>query len=325
MFTKNTLNMKQKLILVLCCSALLKLNAYTPNISNFYTMYKQYYNPALAGIGSKSDITLLGQYQFFGYDDQSPFFQNTPYSILLKSKPINLLALAGNTNIKLKNKHSLGLGFTNQFNQNQLLKFNHLRINANWQYAIKETKKISIGVGFSNYTHVFSQKEYFRVYNMPNFENINNKTTHNVNIDAGAAYINTKNNFYIGIAVLDIYKHKYFTFGKPEIAVEESPFFNYTFSTGIDIKLSEKWIAKPHTIVRRNGGLTEMVLGTTANYKNKFNFGVNYNNKDNWDYLFLSSGYQLKTLSINYGYNLPLSRILSLSSGTHYLGLQYAF
>ena len=122
------------------------------------------------------------------------------------------------------------------------------------------------------------------------------------------------NYFYIGIAVLDIYNHKPLTFGNPELAIELTPYINSVFSTGIDIKLSEKWVAKPHTIIRQNDGLTEIIIGTIAQYKNKFNFGVNYSNQNNWDYLFLSGGYQLKALSINYGFNIPLSRILSVLS-----------
>lgn len=313
--------MKPVTLLYFSCLVILNINAYTPNISNFYTLYKQYYNPAMAGISGKSDITLIGQYQYSGFEDKTPAFY-MPYKALFERKPTTQISISGNTNIKLKNKHSLGLGFTNQINRNTFLLFNHLRINTNWQYAIKETKRISLGLGFSNYTHVFNQKEYFNTYNVPYFDSINNKTTHNLNVDAGATYINTKNNFYIGIAVLDLYHHKPLTFGNPELIIEQNPDLNFTILSGIDIKLSEKWIAQPHFILNKQTSNFELILGAKAIFKNKYNFGINYISNDA---LFLSGGYQINALSINYGYNLPLSRLLSVSSGTHNLGFNYAF
>lgn len=124
----------------------------------------------------------------------------------------------------------------------------------------------------------------------------------------------------MGFSVLDIHKNNNLAIGNPEIYVESNPYPKYVFNTGIDINLSSKMKFKPVVLAVRET-INYLVLTTNFEYQNKYLFGTGYTTNN--DGLFLNLGYRVKKLELHYGYSLVLSRILSVTTGNHNIGIRY--
>jgi type IX secretion system PorP/SprF family membrane protein len=310
--------MKSKTIFLFNLFICLSLNAREIPFNYFYYLNKPLYNPAFAGIEGKTNISLLGNYQYNGFEDRTPYLHNIN---VIKASQNPSLQFAANKCIKIKGNQKIGFGFTNTYFNNALININHFKLSTNWQYNIR-SKFVSIGVGLSNYYNKLKINGYKKIYtNVNNFQNGNDKTISNYNYDLGLAFYNPKNNFFVGISALDIHKNSDLKLGNPEITVENNPYSTYVINIGIDIELSSKLKLKPSALLKKQIIFDFLLLNANFEYNKKFVMGAGYSTNN--DGVFLNLGYNLKKLNFNYGYNLLLSRILSVSSGIHNFGIHY--
>lgn len=309
--------MKLKLFFSLIFLNTFLIKAIEIPFNNFYQLNSQLYNPAFAGREGKTSISALGNYQYTGFEDRTVYFGSNSY---LSRPKYACFQLGATSQFKLIDKNNLGIGFTNLYFTNVLININHFKMSANWQYKIQD-KFISFGLGLSNYQNKLKIEGYKKTFfNQPNFINGSDKNISNFNYDLGVAFNNPKNNFFVGFSILDIHKNNDLAFGNPEIYVESNPYPKYVLNTGIDINLNSKMKFKPSVLALRET-INYLLLTTNFEYQNKYLFGTGYTTNN--DGVFLNLGYKHKKLELNYAYSLVLSRILSVTSDNHNIGIRY--
>jgi type IX secretion system PorP/SprF family membrane protein len=101
---------------------------------------------------------------------------------------------------------------------------------------------------------------------------------------------------------------------------------NYLFTFASDFKLSSNFLLKPSLLVRTDVKEFQTQVSLLAEWKQKFSFGGSYRgySKNSFDALSIIGGVQLsEKITLIYAYDVSLSSLKNVNTGSHELLLRY--
>ncbi len=271
-----------------------------------YMFHNSAFNPAAVGEGNMIQITGQHRIQWVGIPNAG---QTTVFSV--------------NTPIKLGNTtHGVGLNF---LNENIGLFTNQA---AHLQYAYK--KHLAIGVlsfgadfgfislGFkSDSVHTISLAGYHDITGDPE---IPKSAVVGMSFDMNLGAFFSFDKGYAGISYLHL-NSPIVKWGDNTEFKQSSAFF---FTGGYSQAFSDpKYVLKPTMLVKTDFKSLQFDLTARMEYDSKYWGGLTYRLQD--AVVFLAGINIAGGLSIGYSYDLPTSKILSVSSGSHEFLMTYSF
>ncbi|MES2616466.1 MAG: type IX secretion system membrane protein PorP/SprF [Bacteroidota bacterium] len=327
--------MAKILTTLLICFYLINAKAYNGNTSTyveipFYTNYlfnKAIFNSAYAGFERKSSVTLLGNFQHNGPDSRNRFEyypNNSNYPRPSISSNFNNIQLSGQTAFTVK-KSQLGISLLFNNHESKYESRQQFQLNEAMHIPLKEGY-LSIGLGGTLFMNTFSGDRLNQTIDTPKFDKIykNNFLTSQV----GIAYINKDKHFYAGIGINNLYTKLPTTiYIKDQLLLNIYPATIFNISAGKIIKHNEKLQSHINAICMMYNGGPVVSADYAMQYNNQLKVGINYTSSELYGEKTggASLGYTYKKIDINYGFNIYLSRIMSVLSGIHQVGINYRF
>lgn len=270
-----------------------------------YMFHNSSFNPAAVGENDMIQITGQHRIQWIGMPNGP---QTTVFSINSPLKIGNILQGIG---IKFLND-KVGL-FTNQ--------------SAHLQYAYK--KKLGKGVfsigtdlgfvslGFHGDSVRPIMSDY---YNFSNDQRIPKSSVVGMSFDMNLGVFYSTKDYYAGISYLHL-NNSTVNWGNNIEFKQRSSLF---FTSGYTLILPDaKFVFKPSTLLKTDFSSLQLDLTARMEYDTRYWGGISYRIEDAVVFLVginISSG-----LSIGYSYDLPTSRIITVSSGSHEILVMYSF
>ena len=271
-----------------------------------YMFHISSFNPAAVGEGNMIQITGQDRIQWIGIPNAG---QTTVFSI---NSP---LKIANSTN---------GVGFT--FLNDKVGLFTNQ--SAHLQYAYKKklgTNVLSIGADLG-FVSIGFNGDSVRKIPIGDYHNIegdpvipkNNVTGMSLNINVGTFY--STPTYYAGLS----YSH----LNGPTVNWGDTLKFKpagtlYLTGGGTIAMADPKFVLKPSTLIKTDFSSLQFDLSARLEYNNKYWGGLSYRLQDA---VVVLAGINISGgLSIGYSYDLPTSRIITVSSGSHEILVMYSF
>jgi len=298
--------MTKKITVCLCFIFVLEIHAQNQPLYTLFDVCKNYYNPAFTAYECKTSAYMAGTYQYKNY---SPYPMVSTYFYPLTEKKF-ILDLS--TPIKIKGKQKLGIGFNYSRIDQQFEVKNNFRLNLSYMQEIGKGRLL-FGANLDRMSHQLK---------FPEYDIFNPAITidwQSVNTGFGLAYHSNLRNFYIGISSNYLLPNTIYV-------KESNPPFSLSYHkdlylmSGIDIKLNKNLTLKP-SFCWQYRDVSSISTNVLAEYKTKYKIGFTY--QTGADLAGIRLGYQIKSFGIDYVYNLALSKIISVSTGMHTVGLHY--
>ena len=209
----------------------------------FWNNYSNF-NPAMSGF----------QYQQHGALSYSDYFNNE------SGRPSSII---GNYNLRLANKHGLGINYTGVYNN---INYASYSVNYNHQFDLKKAGYLSTGIGAGLY----------RISENPTFHQSNNTTplsNEYLLLNLGIAY--KWKGLTTGISVMN----RRLTEANDEILrlASANAFVEYEFALGEQFQLTPRIIYGATDNSYQGGITTDLTLA----FRKKFSIGATYNIVDN--------------------------------------------
>ena len=294
------------------CSILLLLISIGSVFSQFDAQLSQYmfhissFNPAAVGEGNMIQITGQDRIQWVGMPNAG---QTTIFSI---NSPLKIAKSMNGVGFTFLND-KVGL-FTNQA--------------AHLQYAYKKklgTNVLSIGADLG-FVSIGFNGDSVRKIPIGDYHDIegdpvipkNNVTGMSLDINVGAFY--TTPIYYAGLS----YSH----LNSPTVnwgdSLKFKPGGTLYLTGGGTIQMSDpKFVLKPSTLIKTDFSSLQVDLSARLEYNNKYWGGLSYRLQDA---VVVLAGINISGgLSVGYSYDLPTSKIISVSSGSHEILVMYSF
>lgn len=318
-----------------------KLSAQQDPYTTHYAFNRTMYNPAAVGATNKFCVSILSHYQYLGYEDRTPEFWpldnanpngptgNAEKSVGPKTQMFSFSA-------PVTKYGGLGIGFI----QDKLGYENstHVKLDGALRYPMNNGASISLGFE-ANFLQkgLDGSKLKPLAPNDPSIPGSNVNDNHTI-FGAGAYYLNPMDNsvsiknVWFGASVLNL-NSPTFVYQNPSTSQD------VTFSTpekhiylmgGLDMNDfmgNSNLIFHPSVMIKYNSVL-QLDATALVEYQQKLWGGVAYRTTaDAFSVMLGYSGFQgkMKGLRIGYSYDLTMTKILSVSSGTHELQLNYCF
>lgn len=320
--------------------SVLKLAAQQDPYTTHYAFNRMMFNPAAAGAGDKFCFSVLSHYQYLGYEDRTPEFH-------LKD---NANPSGGNgeavKNVGPKTQYfsfsapvtsygGLGVAFMNDKLGYEFS--THVKIDGAFRMPLANDAKLAAGFEVN-----FLQKGLDGSMLKPLAPNDPSIPSGNVSVrkpifGAGLYYSNplsnhpTLKNLWAGFSVLNI-NNPTFVFseqGQPTINIS-TPKKHFYAMAGVDM---ENFLGNPNlvfhpSVMIKQNTVIQFDVTALAEYQGKLWGGLAYRT---WaDALSVMLGYSgfngaLRGLRVGYSYDLTMTKIITVSSGTHELQLNYCF
>ncbi len=298
-----------------------------------YAFNRMLYNPAAAGAGGKFCLSALSHHQYVGYEDRTPEFWpkgNQPQPAVKSVGPKTQMF---SFSAPITRYGGLGIGFINDKLGYETS--THVKIDAAGRLPLANGATIAVGAEV-NFLQKGIDGGQLRplVPNDPSIPQQNETDNHPI-FGAGLYYSDPMsnslsfNNLWISASALNLNSPQY-VFGNPGITFS-TPEMHMHFMGGItmlnfignpDLKFH------PSIKVSTAPAVVQADLTALVEYQNKLWGGLGYRTTTDAISVMLGySGFQnkLRGLRIGYSYDLTLSRILNVSSGTHEIQLNYCF
>lgn len=321
-------------------TGLVILGAYTAKAqqdpyATHYAFNRMLYNPAVAGAGDRYCFSALSHHQYLGYEDRTPeFWPQTPGT---NAKPAAVKSVGPKTQMfsasaPITRYGGLGIGFINDKLGYETS--THIKIDAAGRLPLGNGATIALGFEVN-----FLRKGLDGTLLKPLVSNDPSIPTQNVGeshpIFGGGLYYtdpmanSTKyKNLWGGFSILNLNSPAY-TFG-PQATSFSVPVKHYYLMGGITI---QDFLGNPNlqfhpSLMFKRAGVNQIDLTALVEYQNKLWGGLAY--RSTADAVSVMLGYSgfkntFQGLRIGYSYDLTLTRILSVSSGTHEIQLNYCF
>ncbi len=302
-----------------------------------YAFNRTLYNPAAVGAGNKYCFSLLSHHQYLGYEDRTPEFHpnkktgqpQTPVrSVGPKTQMFSF-------SMPVTKYGGFGIGFIND--RLGYERSTHVKIDAAGRLPLASGATISVGFEANILQKgLDGDKLYALATGDPSIPGGDVNATNTV-FGAGAYYVDPQEsavstrNLWVGLSVLNLNSPTYtYTAQNNSDIVFSTPEMHFYLMGGItflnfmgnsDLKFH------PSAMFKR-AGVNQLDLTGLVEYQDKLSGGLAYRTTS--DALSVILGYSgfkgnLKGLRVGYSYDLTLTRILSVSSGTHELQLNYCF
>ena len=269
-----------------------------------YMFHNSSFNPAAVGEGDMIQITGQHRIQWVGMPNAP---QTTVFSI---NSPFRIGNVLQGVGVKFLND-KVGL-FTNQ--------------SVHLQYAFK--KKLSTGVlsvgadlgfasiGFDGTKDSIPSGDYHN----PSDPQIPKTDVKGMSFDMSLGLFYSTPKLYAGISYLHV--------NNPTVSWGNNMEFKETgsmfFTGGYNLILSDsKYVFKPSTLIKTDMSSVQCDLTARMEYDNKYWGGISCRIQD--AVVFLAGINISNGLSIGYSYDLPTSKIITASSGSHEILVMYSF
>ncbi|NRA12853.1 MAG: PorP/SprF family type IX secretion system membrane protein [Crocinitomicaceae bacterium] len=256
----------------------------------FWNNYSNF-NPAMSGLEYKMHGSFL-------YRNQWPALTGSQQSVL------------ANFNMRLKDKHGVGINFSNE--QNIAWKKNSISVNYNYQLKLNEASKLSIGVAASYFN---SRVDWAKVTLGDNIGGANDFTDINANL--GVAY--TWKNLLVHGSVANVFNSVL----SPN-DVTNTYYGNRTFHLGAayNVRLGKRFALKPQLLAQYTDGFTRLSLNAQFSFDNKYWIGTSFSQRENLGFM---AGWNIhKKFRIAYSYDRTISKLNNgISGGSHEFSLGY--
>ncbi len=341
---KTVLNLAIAVLTILCST---RLYAQQDPYVTQYMFNRNLYNPAAIGANGKFCLSALSHYQYLGYEDRTPEFYSKdrlqpqgPKGEAVKAvgpktqmfsfgAPINIKDPSGAS----KNYGGIGIGFINDKLGYEYS--THIKIGGAGRLPLANGSSIALG---GEYTIIQKGIDGTQLKPLaagdPNIP-LTNVSDRNNNYAAGIYYNNPMENsttwkdMWVGLSATQLAKKTY-VFGGDNITFNKSVTHAFLMGgiTKQDFLGNSNLQLHPSFMYKRAPGINQIELTGLVEYQQRLWGGLAYRStSDALSVLLGYSGFQgnLKGLRIGYSYDLTLTRILSVSSGTHEIQLNYCF
>lgn len=307
------------------------LKAQQDPYNTHYMFNRLLYNPAVAGSLKRFCVTALSHYQYVGYEDRTPEFwpdQSNPTPPPQKS--VGPKTQAFTFSAPITKYGGIGIGFMND--KLGYESSTHVKLSAAGILPLTSGARISLGFemnllqkGLNGAMLKPLAPADPRVPSIP-------VTARNNIFGAGAYYIDpmenavSTRNLWIGASALNL-NHPTFDFGGYSY---HKPVTHYYLMGGIDMldfMGRPDLIFHPSVMIKYNT-VIQADMTALVEYQRKLWGGVAYRSTaDAFSIMLGYSGFKktLTGLRVGYSYDLTMTKILSVSSGTHELQLNYCF
>ena len=262
-----------------------------PSSNMFWNNYSNI-NPAMSGKEYKIHGSVL-------YRNQWPALTGSQQSLL------------ANINVSLKDKHGIGINFSNE---NDIVgKKNNISANYNYQFKLSEAAKLSIGVAAS---YISSRIDADKVTFGGNIGEVNYDFT-DINANLGIAY--TWKNLLVHGSATNIFNSILNPTNTANIYYGYRSFY---LGAAYNIKLGKRFGLKPQLLGRYTDGFTRLNLNAQFSFDDKYWIGASLAQRDSFG---LMAGWNIyNKFRIAYSYDYTISKLNnSISGGSHEFSFGY--
>ena len=301
-----------------------------------FAFIQQAYNPAAAGVKANYIcITGLAHYQYRGYTD---YTETTGSDVLPAAKNQSNVApetynFNANTLLDIggKGRNLVGVGVTFLDDKIGYMKTTSYKAAINYRLPIQGNFAfLSIGIEAGGTAFGYDNPRFTALD--PNDKHIPNGggSESNPNFGAGLLYqqktlFNKLENFYVGASYNNLNAANYnfsVTMQDGGTRAVDMTFQRYLhLNTGADWQLANpNWKLEPAILVKYNPQF-QMDLSMTALFSKMLRGGLAYRTKS--DAISILLGYERGPLQVGYAYDVTLSKIRTVSDGTHEVFVKY--
>jgi type IX secretion system PorP/SprF family membrane protein len=306
-----------------------------------YAFNRMMYNPAVAGQKGLYCVTALSHYQYLGYEDRTVEFWPDPDNPTDPKYPDANKGMGPKTQMfsfcaPITRYGGLGIGFIND--KLGYESSTHIKIDAAGRLPLgndpeqKNNPYLSLGFEANILQKGLNGDELRPLAKLDPSIPGNKVSDRNTVFGAGAYYINPMlnsvgmRNLWVGVSALNLNSPEY-TYGTSSHTHPEMHTYLMGGVTMIDFLGKQELAFHPSVMVKYNS-VPQVDFTALAEYQNKLWGGLAY--RTTADALSIMLGYSgfggnFQGLRIGYSYDLTLSKILSVSSGTHEIQLNYCF
>lgn len=325
-------------------TGLSKMNAQQDPYMTHYAFNRSLFNPAVAGANGQFCASVLSHYQYLGYEDRTPEFYpdpNNPSNLPKAEKNVGPKTNAFTFTAPITKYGGLGIAFMSD--KLGYEESTNIKVSAAGRYPMLSGANISVGFEVNFLQKGLDGTKLKPLAPLdPKIPSSNVKDMHPV-FGAGVYYLDPMANavstrdFWAGISVLGLNSPEfvYNTGSSPDV-VFSTPTKHIYVSGGItmlNFMNNPDLEFLPSVMFKMNRGVFQTDLTALAKYQGRLWGGIAYRgiaNKFNSDAFSILLGYSgfkgnLQGLRIGYSYDLTLSKILSVSSGSHEIQLNYCF
>lgn len=315
------------------------LNAQQDPYVTHYMFNRMLYNPAAAGARGLFCLSAMSHYQYVGYEDRTPEFY--PANATAPPPPANksvgpktqFFSFSAPIRFNHVNYGGLGIGFMND--KLGYESSTHIKIDACGRLPLGEGSAISAGFEYNSLQKGLDGTKLKPLAPLDPLIPTNKVTQTKPSFGAGIYYNNDLENnakwkdLWAGLSMSNINQQKY-TYGTGTsftYSTTEKHIYLIGGATMIDFLGNPNLKLHPSMMFRRNT-VNQIELTGLLEYQDKLWGGLNY--RSTVDALSIMLGYsgfqkKLKGLRIGYSYDITLSRIIRVSSGSHEIQLNYCF
>lgn len=317
-----------------------KLSAQQDPYTTHYAFNRMMFNPAAAGAGDKFCFSVLSHYQYVGYEDRTPEFH--------PSNPSDPNSAPGSAqkNVGPKTQYfsfsapvtrygGLGVAFMNDKLGYEFS--TAVKIDGAFRYPLSDDATISLGFEANMLQKGLDGSKLKPLApNDPSIPAISVSDRHTI-FGGGLYYSNAMSNsariknLWVGISALNLNQPQfvYSQPNSPSLTIS-TPKPHYYIMGGLDMPDflgNPNLVFHPSVMIKHNT-VTQFDFTALAEYQQKLWGGVAYRTwADAFSIMLGYSGFRgsLRGLRIGYSYDLTMSKIINVSSGTHELQLNYCF
>lgn len=314
-----------------------RLIAQTDPYYTHFSFNKIMFNPAYAGAGNMICLNGISHQQYRGFDDQSFSYELPNYpkqtvqrNVGPKMNGIGLsMPIPPFASRKNPDKNYGGIGITAYNDNAAYLKQTNIGISLAGRIQMKNGQDLSLGFS-ANFLQFGIDWKNLRPLTPGDPLLIPGGTSQvNTTFGGGIYYQNQKlNNLYVGLSATGLKKNGYAISTGSLVFDNETHYYAVAGMKMERIGGNPSLDLNPSLLVKNTKGVTQVDLSAIATYQNKFAGGLAFRTTS--DALSILLGYYMfntssKSLRIGYSYDITLSRVQTVSNGTHELQVNYCF
>jgi type IX secretion system PorP/SprF family membrane protein len=129
------------------------------------------------------------------------------------------------------------------------------------------------------------------------------------------------NNLYVGLSAVHLSEEDFNYDATPGAIVQYNGRRHYYLTAGMQFEMTPMLAFRPNVLTKYDGATTQFDVNADFLYNQKFRGGLSYRTSDAMSVLI--GYYFTQNLHLGYSYDYTLTKIRSVSSGTHELVLNY--
>ena len=326
--------MRYLLILLIHVSIILEVVAQQDPYFSHYMWNKQVYNPAAAGeTNDRTCVSAIAHNQWLGFDDQTRMDRETglyetsdftPFNVAPKTYNVNL-----STQIKSSSRRLGGVGLSMYDDRLGATKLTSIKGQMAYFVNFRNSSRLAFGLELS-YTNFGFVNPGFRP-RQPNDPKIptSSVTTSRPEISTGFYFTQPSlrgryHSLFIGASVQHVNQATFQLVSTDLKGVHQMKPHYYVMS-GLSFRSANGLYNWSPMVLLKYNSEAQVDASMIGERNNQFRFGLGYRQGGNSDALIAYLGIRKRQLVYGYSYDLTMSRINSVSAGTHEIGVKWCF